>query len=609
MDALIILPPQWTPLSPYYAMPILCAEIKAAGYSCTLRDLNVEFYNKILSPEYLSWCRIATDKRLEALESEFFEKLSEVGPSLYSEQTPYQDMEQLVNKYELYWDSVIETINKAKTTLKDKEKFYNAQNIAWAFNTIIKALEIASLPFYPSKIMLRDFKNKNHKMTLESIVESIKNIQENPFNPFYELVLPSIQEVNPKLIGISINSFSQVVSALGLSAMLKETMPDTHISIGGNFFTRVVETIEQKPEFFEQFCHSLTYEEGEIPMVALVKAVLEKTSLENVPNLLYSQDGKVIKNPKCKPKKLNEIADPDFTGLDLSAYMAPEIVMPIQASRGCYWGKCTFCDHDYGAAYNLKTPEKLIKELKVLNEKYGIKHFEFIDESIHPSYLKKMSDKILEKGLDIRWFIYARTEKGFSQELLDHAFKAGCRMIMWGVESGSKRIMELINKGIELENRFEPLKMANNAGIWNFCFTFFGFPTETAEEAMETINMIIDNRDVINSYGMSTFTLGKHTLIKENPEKYGIINIREDEEDLSTRLHYELTGGMTKDQVVTSAQLCNEISDKVYHAPLWFSIGFREFLHLYIDKYGLDYVKDFSYLDPEKAEKHLNKEE
>lgn len=605
MDSMIILPPQWTPLSPYYAMPILCAEIKAAGYSCTLRDLNIEIYNKILSPEYLSWCRLAVNNRKEALEMEFLDKLSELGPAAYSGENIYNEVEELERRYELYWDSVINNINKAKAVLKNEEQFYDPDQLAWAFETFIKALEIASLPYYPSKIMLIDFRNRNHKLTLESIIEAVNNEAENPFIEFYKMILPSIQEENPKLIGISINAFSQVASGLSLAKLLKQEMPDTHVSIGGNFFTRVVDNIVQKPEFFENFCHSMTYEEGEIPMVELVKTVIEKGDYANVPNLLYLKDGKVIKNKKCEPKKLNSIANPDFSGLNLSTYLSPEIVMPIQASRGCYWGKCTFCDHDYGAKYNLKTPEKLISELKHLKEKYNIRHFEFIDESISPSYLKKMSEKILEEKLDIRWFIYARTEKGFTQELLDLAHSAGCRMMMWGVESGSRRIMDLINKGIDMEKRFEPLKMANKAGIWNFCFTFFGFPTETSEEAMETIHMIIDNKDTINSYGMSMFTLGKHTLIRQEPEKFGIINVREDEEDLSTKLNYELTGGMTKQQARKAAELCDEISGKVYHAPLWFSIGFREFLYLYLDKYGLDYVKDYSYLDPERAEKHI----
>ncbi|OGI00802.1 MAG: hypothetical protein A2104_06505 [Candidatus Melainabacteria bacterium GWF2_32_7] len=604
LDVLMILPPQWTPLSPYYALPILAGELKRAGYSCIIKDLNIDFFHRILSPEFLTWCRVAVNNRHEKLGEEFINSIADEGVNAFSGASDlYHEIESKIEKYELYWDTVINNINKAKNILQTEE-VYDPQKMAWAFNIITKGLDIASLPYFPSKIMLRDFKNRNHKMTLESVIEATSNKDENPFIDYYELVFSSISDLNPKMIGISINAFSQVVSGLTLAKLLKENLKNTHITIGGNFFTRVINTLKNKPEFFEHFCHSLTYEEGEIPIIKLIESIKTKQDLSQIPNLLYLKDKKVVINEKCQSKKLDDIADPDLTGIDLNAYLSPEIVLPIQASRGCYWKKCTFCDHDFGVNYNIKSCEKLISEMKVLNEKYGIKHFEFIDEAISPSYLRKMSQAILDNNLDIRWFIYARTEKGFTKELLDLAYKAGCRMTMWGVESGSRRIMDLINKGIDIDNRFEPLKLANDSGIWNFCFLFFGFPTETSEEAMTTINMIIDNKEIINSYGLSNFSLGKHTKMREEPEKFSIANIREDEEDLSTRLHYDVLEGMTPSQVLKVSELCSAICERIYFAPLWFSIGFREFLHLYLDKFGFEYVKQYSYLDPEKADKH-----
>jgi hypothetical protein len=112
---------------------------------------------------------------------------------------------------------------------------------------------------------------------------------------------------------------------------------------------------------------------------------------------------------------------------------------------------------------------------------------------------------------------------------------------------------------------------------------------------MKTIHMIVDHRDLIHSYGMSHFTLGKHTQIRFAPEKFGIVNIREDEDELSTGLKYDISEGMTREQLMKITQLCNEICDRAYRNPLWFSIGFREFLHLYLQHYGFEYVKQFSY--------------
>ena len=70
-------------------------------------------------------------------------------------------------------------------------------------------------------------------------------------------------------------------------------------------------------------------------------------------------------------------------------------------------------------------------------------------------------------------------------------------MIMWGLESGSDEVMTLINKGIDLNKRFEILKNSNDANIWNFAFIFFGFPTETVEDAKKTVDMLVKYKDII----------------------------------------------------------------------------------------------------------------
>ncbi|MCK7484545.1 MAG: radical SAM protein [Bacillus subtilis] len=101
--------------------------------------------------------------------------------------------------------------------------------------------------------------------------------------------------------------------------------------------------------------------------------------------------------------------------------------------------------------------------------------------------MDKLASKILEEKLDINWYCSARLETSLTKEILQKARAAGLRMILWGFESGSKRIMELINKGIDLDKRFEILRNATEADIWNFAYLFFGFPSETVEDAQETI--------------------------------------------------------------------------------------------------------------------------
>ena len=111
-----------------------------------------------------------------------------------------------------------------------------------------------------------------------------------------------------------------------------------------------------------------------------------------------------------------------------------------------------------------------------------------------------MSEAIIKNDIKINFFCDARLESTFTKDIFEIAQKAGLKMVLWGLESGSKKIMELINKGVDIDNRLNVLRAARESGIYNFCFIFFGFPAETKEDAMETIDLICNNTDVINTY-------------------------------------------------------------------------------------------------------------
>jgi len=311
---------------------------------------------------------------------------------------------------------------------------------------------------------------------------------------------------------------------------------------------------------------------------------------------MYLKDGKVCKNHMIEPLKLNDMKMPSLKGYDFKKYFTPEIVMPFQTSRGCYWRKCSFCDHDFGMCYNIKDLDKLIDEIKYFKENYGITKFEFIDEAISPSYMKSMCERFIEEKLDIEFFCDARLETGFSKDILDLAYKAGLRMVLWGYESGSRKIMDLINKGIDVDNRLNILRDSRNAGIFNFAFIFFGFPAETKEDAMMTIDEICANTDIINTYGKSMFTMGKHTKLREAPEKYGVIGETYQEAEFSPTYVYEAVG-MSKKELNEMMDLCTKRANEAYGNALVFHLLSREIILLYLCRYGIDEVCKYKFED------------
>ncbi len=599
MKTLLIFPPQWMPVSPHFALPTLLGQFEGTGFEASVLDLNVDFYNKILTKEYVQYS-LNKAKELQPILKENISKY-------FSKDKNYNDYS-FVQKNEIAKASMIDStlkkhgnslnrvpllVEKSVEILKSKEHFYNPKLFQSAINTINKALEICSMPYYPTRLEFISYSNELLTLDFESIKYYVFDNSTNMFKDYFLSMLDKIKSENADYIGISINSSSQIVAGLTLAYMLKKET-NAYINIGGNHFGRVTESLEKYPEFFELFCHSVLVEEGEVPVIELAKHINGDIPVEQVPNLMYLKDGKIYSNPKIEPKKLNELKPPSLEGYDLSKYFIPEIVMPFPSSRGCYWRKCSFCDHDFGMYYNIKNIDKLVEEIKIFKEKYGITKFEFIDEAISPAYMQEMSKRFLEEGLDVKFFCDARLENGFTQEVCDIAYKAGLRMVLWGFESGSKKIMDLINKGIDVDNRLNILRTAREAGIYNFAFIFFGFPAETPSDAMETIKVICENTDIINSYGKSVFTMGKHTKLRESPEKYGVVGETKQVSEFSPTYAYTAKG-MTKKELNEILKLCTESAEKAYGNALSFHLISREIIFLYLCKYGIDDVCKFKF--------------
>lgn len=576
------------PVSPYFAMPTLLGQFTGTELEASILDLNVDFYNKILTSEYVQTSIDLAKKLLPLLKDNirtYYNKSNNYTFEQKVEIAKASIINNTLQKYDKEFGQIVTLIEQSVEIMKSKKHYYNPKLFLSAINIIKQALEICSMPYAPTRIDFISYSNPFLNLDYETIKYFVFDDSTNIFRKYLQSQIQKIKSYNAEYIGISVNSSNQIVGGLTLSNLLmKET--NAHICIGGNHFGRVKDALFDHPEFFELFCHSLLVEEGETPVVQLAEYVNGKRRIEDVANLIYLKGGKVQANPVMEPKKLNDLKPPSLEGLDLKQYFTPEIVMPFVTSRGCYWRKCSFCDHDFGMCYNIKNLDKLVAEIKLFKEKYNITKFEFIDEAISPNYMKQMAKRFIDENLNVQFFCDARLENEFSEEILKLASKAGLKMMLWGYESGSDRVMKLINKGIDIDKRLEIMKRANDAGIYNFAFIFFGFPAETVEDAMKTIDVICKNTDIIHSYGKSVFTMGKHTKLREAPEKYGVIGETKQVAEFSPTFEYNAIG-MTKEELNNVVNLCTKRANEAYGNSLSFHLLSREILFLYICKYGI----------------------
>ncbi|MBT6041333.1 radical SAM protein [Candidatus Woesearchaeota archaeon] len=253
---------------------------------------------------------------------------------------------------------------------------------------------------------------------------------------------------------------------------------------------------------------------------------------------------------KTKNDKLKFNYTTDFSVYKLNDYFSPCAVIPIKTSSTCYYKKCAFCSHFTDIPY-CEYPLKTIKETILLSKQ---NHLFVIDDMIHAKRLLEIAEML--KPLKVKWTCQLKPTKEFTIDVLKKLKESGLRMIMWGVESGNNRILKLMNKGTNKKDVIKVLENAKKVGIANIAYMLYGFPSETKEEFIETMEFLKDNEKNIDLVSSSIFGLQKDTAIYKNPRKFGITKINKEKRTiLEPKISYEVKKGLTQKQA-------NKLRDK-----------------------------------------------
>jgi radical SAM superfamily enzyme YgiQ (UPF0313 family) len=422
-----------------------------------------------------------------------------------------------------------------------------------------------------------------------------------------QLVLPAIHKEQPEVIGISIGTQMQLLAGMTFCKMIKTEFPDIHVTVGGNVITRLQEDLPKQDKFFKNVFDSAILYEGEHALLWLLEALAGERAWEQVPNLMWCQDGEVKVNTEIYTEKTTALPLPDFDGLPLDMYFVPERILPYLATRGCYWGRCTFCDHGQGYfdQYRGKPAQDVVREIKALQDKYDAKHFLFSDESYPPALLKKVSQLLIQEEVKIKWTTLIRFEETLQDpEIWKQAVQAGCCTLYYGMESANERVLELMDKHAKKSVIENNLREAAKAGIWNHVMAFYGFPGEMRDEAEETRQFLLDNKRYIHSVELFYFVAYRHTPMVRNPDKFGITIHKQDEYDMPLDYYYTLNepGGMT---CLDAMKMAEEFYQKDFE-PWAVRVNAREHVFLYISKFGTNYLPQIYALEAGKEEQRTD---
>lgn len=516
MRVALVYPPTCDPTAPYLAVPMLTGFLRSEGVDVLPIDANLEAFDALLSAPSLARLRDRLEARLAELDRR---------PRLAHEEQ--LELAGLV-RTRAEARAVPEGIEEAKATLRDEARFHDPARYGAAVATIEAALRVVSATHFPLHLDFTAYRTPLGLTTMEEI-ERASRPGADPFDDYVEHTLvPRLREANVGLIGLSVCFPGQLQPAYAFALKIKRALPHVHVTCGGPGITQMLIRLsgERLARALGPFDSACVYE-GEHTLLALVRALESGTPLRECSNVVVRDK---LMGARFRAghgmEDLKALPPPDFDGLPLDRYLAPRLVLPYDPTRGCYWGKCSFCHYGLAevgtAAYREREVAGITAHLRALSAKYGTRHFYFSQDSVAPKTLVKLSQAIVDAGLDIRWATDLKPEKYLTQERADLLRRAGAVACALGVESASPRVLRLIDKGAPIEVVSDVVTRLSTSGIAAEAMCFTEFPTETADEAHSTLRFLDERRDEVAVYIVGEFGLTHGSLVAQSPERFGI---------------------------------------------------------------------------------------
>jgi len=359
---------------------------------------------------------------------------------------------------------------------------------------------------------------------------------EKPYSLIDKLMLDifekKINESKPEMVGFSIPFPGNLYSALRCGQWLRKTHPEIKICMGGGYINTELRSLTD-PKIFD-YTDYITYDDGELPLLRLL------TGGEMIRTLYRSEDGEIVRVNFESTENIpfGEIGTPDYDGLIQQNYFnLIELTNPMHAlwsngrwnkmmlAHGCYWGKCAFCDGslDYIKRYKSAPIELIVDRMEELMAQTGQSGFHFVDEAASPAILRKLAEEIMKRKLTVSYWTNARFEKSYTPELCYLMAQSGCIAISGGLEVASPRLLKLINKGITIETARESMKNFSAAGIMTHTYLMYGFPTETAQETIDSLEVVrgLFEEGFVQSAFWHRYAMTIHSPSGINPESVG----------------------------------------------------------------------------------------
>jgi len=341
----------------------------------------------------------------------------------------------------------------------------------------------------------------------------------------------------PDVIAVTAPFPGNVYGAFRMARTIREVAPKATLVLGGGWVNTELRSLRD-PRVFDFFDY-VTLDDGERPLLNLLSR-LQGRDAPLVRTFVREDNEVTLKtDPTQHDFPARDTGIPTYEGLPLDRYVSiMEMLNPmhrfwsdgrwnkITLAHGCYWKKCSFCDVslDYIGRYDKPGTEIVMQRIRALIDETGETGFHLVDEAAPPAGMRALAKRLIEEKLSITWWGNIRFEKTFTPELCQLLADAGCVAVSGGLEVASNRLLDLMKKGVTVEQVARVTRAFTGAGIMVHAYLMYGFPTETEQDTVDALERVrqLFAAGCIQSAYWHRFSATAHSPIGLHPEKYGI---------------------------------------------------------------------------------------
>jgi len=499
MDFLLISPPVSNFGQAAPALSVLTAFLRSRGWKASQWDLGIEAFHHFHDAENLRRCQEVL------LEREADEELTSLA------------------------ERVVADITEAKATLRSPGVGADIERMRWALHTIRDAGFLLTAASGGSWVHGdSSFDVPGAMSSFEHLEMAAEDANRNPFVAYFEdFALERLRRESPRAIGISIAYLSQLIPSLALIRVIRKHLPGVPIILGGAYLTATGYELGRVPSSTLQ-ADAVVLHDGELALDAWLRAVLGEGPEPEIPNL-FLREGDGYRRSAVGPTPqidLDSLPAPMWTadGLQLDQYLVPKYPIALPLSRGCYWGRCFFCNisSQTSSSYRRRSVENAIEDIKGAMRETGSNWFDFPVDSFKPRDLQALAKALIAEGLNIEWGAEVLLDPGFKDELLEELARSGCRCLRFGLESACPETLKAMNKSAKPEVSRRILGSCRAHGIRTAVMLIVGFPSETRSSLEETYDFIVENRDRIDFLTFHGYSLVVGSPMAKDPGKFGL---------------------------------------------------------------------------------------